>query len=364
LLFRATQEETFRKATAIGSTFGIGNALENGDDMVRARNRYGFTLVELLIVIGIIALLIGILLPALNRARSAANEAVCMSNLHQWGIGLQMYADQNKGSLPLKGPDGSTGAGTSNFFGPPQATTTVIGFDDPAVWFNAIPPMVGGKSWYQLLVLDAAHTLAAPKDGVHSVFVCPSAGPAASLNSADVISNGWFVLNGIDSTGALKNSTGMFGTTQFKFYSSYVWNSQLASSTATGDQTTLKMSSLQYASETVVMVEKVANSSEYQDPIVQRWSNANPSVYGSGNGNKITSQGLTTNIAQPKADWTRFAARHRGGGMLMFADGHVSWFAWPDVQYPANQLPLTQTSDVNHYGKIRWSALGPVNTGA
>jgi prepilin-type processing-associated H-X9-DG protein len=328
--------------------------------MVRVRNRVGFTLVELLVVIGIIALLIGILLPALSKARAAANEAVCMSNLRQWGVGLQIYADQNKGCLPLKGPDGSS----SGRFTGPAATTTVIGFDDPALWFNAIPPLVGGKSYYQLLQSDASKQMTLPKDGSHSVFICPTGGPAGSMNPQDTVANGYFVLQGTDSTGALKNSTGMFGATSFKFYSSYVWNSQLASSTATGDQTTLKMSSLPYASETVVMVEKVANSGEYQDPIVQRWSMANPSVYGPGNGSKITPSGLTTYLGQPKADWTRFAARHRGGGMLMFGDGHVSWFSWPDVQYPSNQLPLTQASDVNHYGKIRWSAIGPVNTGA
>lgn len=64
-------------------------------------HRKAFTLVELLVVIGIIALLISILLPALNRAREAANRVSCGSNLRQWGLFINMYASDNKGALPI-----------------------------------------------------------------------------------------------------------------------------------------------------------------------------------------------------------------------------------------------------------------------
>jgi prepilin-type N-terminal cleavage/methylation domain-containing protein len=61
----------------------------------------GFTLVELLVVIGIIAVLIAILLPALNRAREAAISTRCLSNLRQVGNFLQMYANENKDRVPI-----------------------------------------------------------------------------------------------------------------------------------------------------------------------------------------------------------------------------------------------------------------------
>src|SRR2546423_1468301 len=90
----------------------------------RSRSRAAFTLVELLVVIGIIALLISILLPTLNKAREAANVVKCLSNLRQMGQANTLYISQWKGwAVP-----GILGNGTDVL---PGTTTT-----SRAAWHN------------------------------------------------------------------------------------------------------------------------------------------------------------------------------------------------------------------------------------
>jgi prepilin-type N-terminal cleavage/methylation domain-containing protein len=113
-------------------------------DHSNGKSRQAFTLVELLVVIGIIAVLISILLPAMNRARQAAVKTQCLSNLRDMGNSLQMYANEFKDRVPI---GQNSIVRDSHYFSVAAAATT-----DP-VYVCAGPVYVAGhvkdaRSWF------------------------------------------------------------------------------------------------------------------------------------------------------------------------------------------------------------------------
>ena len=84
------------------------NDLDPASPYSAYRPRRAFTLVELLVVIGIIALLISILLPALSKARESGNRVKCLSNVRQIVTGFVQYTTANRGFFPFNGSSGRT----------------------------------------------------------------------------------------------------------------------------------------------------------------------------------------------------------------------------------------------------------------
>ena len=180
-----------------------------------------------------------------------------------------MYVNIGNGELPQKGPDGSPN-GISNFFGPSGG---VIGYDDPSIWFNSIPPYINRKGYYEMLVADGGTWTTLPRADMKSIFICPM--QASSGSRIETPLNDYFLLNGKDSTGTIKNNTGMANQSQFPWAGTYVFNSKLTDTIdpSTNEPAHFKMSAIRAASETVMMTEKITNSGEYVDPIVQGYIN-------------------------------------------------------------------------------------------
>jgi prepilin-type N-terminal cleavage/methylation domain-containing protein/prepilin-type processing-associated H-X9-DG protein len=119
----------------------------------------GFTLVELLVVIGIIALLIGILLPTLSRARERSKAVVCMSNLKQVYIGLEIYSQNWRGWMfpPELGKDPAV----------PRDQRWPIHVFKPAVWN---PPILKCPS-DQLEPVPEGWPLDQPENGAEHSYI-------------------------------------------------------------------------------------------------------------------------------------------------------------------------------------------------
>jgi competence protein ComGC len=119
---------------------------------------WAFSLVEVLVVIATIALLMGLIVPALRRAKSVAKQTVCQSQLRQWGLAFEIYAGQNDGFYPHI--DGLDRQGD-------ERPVLAKDWADYFGWVDMLPPLMGEMPWrsHEPWQYPAEHTM----------FQCPAA---------------------------------------------------------------------------------------------------------------------------------------------------------------------------------------------
>ncbi len=238
-----------------------------------------------------------------------------MNNLHTLGIGVHCYHTEYEGILPWEGY--AEGDRLIRHVGP---------WEEPSQWFNATPACAGYPPYHELQRADEAGGKPLPRDGDHSLFVCPDSGPAVPGFEDDVVEDGYFLMWGTDPTGMTPERR--------KTYWCYAYNTKLDNMVEDRDhreRICLSITKIARTAEVPILVEKLMRPDEHDPP-------------------------FPTSVAQAATAWREFTTRHEGGGFLLFLDNHVGHFTREELINAPNA-----PQDYNQPGKVIWNPGGPIN---
>ncbi len=318
---------------------------------MKSHRLQAFTLIELLVVVSIIALLIGILLPALGKARETGRQTSCLSNTRQWGIGHNTYLAEYKGVFSwdgldlVNGSETTAGSGHNTTYNANQMQQT---FNSPMSWVNAVVPYITNGGTYRSVYFGNGNK--APLPGTNNPFVCASAQAPEGIAG-----QGGF---GPTTTNTILDNDGNSTSVQFRYFFSYGMNSKLnsggfatgqdlsavinnvtipatAASTAKTGEKLVRADKLKFPSYTVLMTELRNHPDELT-----------PAEKASGNGYAAKS------LNRIRGDWQRFANRHDSGGNVVMIDGSGKFFKYDYASRTTSGLSgAATTTDTDSFNK-------------
>jgi len=308
--------------------------------------RSGFTIVELLVVIAIIAILIGLLLPAVQRVRAAAAQAQCGNNLKQIGLALQNY-HSDFGCLP----PGVARYGASS---PSNATFWsyfILPYIEQTALFESVP-LVQEPDWSKGEYLAAAEASLA-------VFRCPAStdNHTYTTTTGGIIPNRYAISYAAVSTGSLGNPASLYGAAETMYYSD-VGNYESSggfNNWGTFDDTGYRRDGPFYQNSRVSLVQVTAGTSNVVGVGERVRALTNSALY-PRQSNEYGTWAMGTNSAQnemmgalgttgvpfnynyePTSGGAYndteayntagcFSSMHMGGVLFVYLDGHVEYF--------------------------------------